>query len=155
VVDYLRRRWTFPPVKGINPDDESFIERKASDEEPFSALIFQDHDRPLRRPAGVLRVYSGHVESGTAVANTTKGNNERIGRPPQDACNKREEIKECGPVTSAPQWDCEACPPATRSATKDNPIVLETMNFPEPVIAVAIEPKTKADQEKMAWPSPN
>src|ERR1700737_476409 len=94
VVDYLPSPVDIPPGKGINPGDESFTERKASDDEPFSALIFKIMTDPFVGQLAFFRVYSGHVASGTAVANTTKGNNERIGRLLKMHANKREEIKE-------------------------------------------------------------
>jgi len=149
VVDYLPSPEDIPPVKGINPDDESFIERKASDEEPFSALIFKIMTDPYVGQLAFFRVYSGHVESGTAVANTTKGNNERIGRLLKMHANKREEIKEVWAGDIGAAVGLRSVSTGDTISDKDNPIVLETMNFPEPVIAVAIEPKTKADQEKM------
>src|SRR5207253_341906 len=94
VVDYLPSPVDIPPVKGVNPDDESFIERKASDDEPFAALIFKIMTDPFVGQLAFFRVYSGHIDSGTAVLNTTKGNTERIGRLLQMHANKREEIKE-------------------------------------------------------------
>ncbi|HUP47061.1 MAG TPA: elongation factor G [Thermoanaerobaculia bacterium] len=149
VVDYLPSPLDIPPVKGVNPDDESFIERKASDDEPFSALVFKIMTDPFVGQLAFFRVYSGHIETGMSVLNTTKGNSERIGRLLKMHANKREEIKEV--------WagDIGAAVGLRNVTTGDticdlkNPIVLETMTFPEPVIAVAIEPKTKADQEKM------
>jgi elongation factor G len=149
VVDYLPSPVDIPPVKGINPDDESFIERKASDDEPFSALIFKIMTDPYVGQLAFFRVYSGHVESGTAVANTTKGNNERIGRLLKMHANKREEIKEVWAGDIGAAVGLRSVTTGDTICDKDEPIVLETMNFPEPVIAVAIEPKTKADQEKM------
>ncbi len=149
VVDYLPSPVDIPPVKGINPDDESFIERAASDEEPFAALVFKIMTDPFVGQLAFFRVYSGHIASGSSVLNTTKGNTERIGRLLKMHANKREEIKEV--------WagDIGAAVGLRNVTTGDTicdgkkPIVLETMSFPEPVIAVAIEPKTKADQEKM------
>src|SRR5437762_6081659 len=94
VVDYLPSPVDIPPVKGVDPDDESFVERKASDDEPFAALIFKTMTDPFVGQLAFFRVYSGHVDSGTAVLNTTKGNTERIGRLLKMHANKREEIKE-------------------------------------------------------------
>src|SRR5207245_5746423 len=94
LVYHLPSPLDIPPVKGINPDDESFIERKASDDEPFSALIFKIMTDPFVGQLAFFRVYSGHIASGTAVLNTTKGNTERIGRLLKMHANKREEIKE-------------------------------------------------------------
>ncbi len=149
VVDYLPSPVDIRPVKGIDPDDESFIERKASDDEPFSALIFKIMTDPYVGQLAFFRVYSGHVESGTAVLNTTKGNTERIGRLLKMHANKREEIKEVWAGDIGAAVGLRSVTTGDTICDKNNPIVLETMSFPEPVIAVAIEPKTKTDQEKM------
>jgi elongation factor G len=149
VVDYLPSPVDIPPVKGINPDDESFTERKASDDEPFSALIFKIMTDPFVGQLAFFRVYSGHVDSGTAVLNTTKGNTERIGRLLKMHANKREEIKEVWAGDIGAAVGLRSVTTGDTICDKDEAIVLETMTFPEPVIAVAIEPKTKADQEKM------
>jgi elongation factor G len=149
VVDYLPSPSDIPPVKGINPDDESLVERKASDSEPFSALIFKIMTDPFVGQLAFFRVYSGHVESGTAVLNTTKGNTERIGRLLKMHANKREEIKDVWAGDIGAAVGLRSVTTGDTICDKDDAIVLETMTFPEPVIAVAIEPKTKADQEKM------
>jgi elongation factor G len=149
VVDYLPSPVDIRPVKGINPDDESFIERKASDEEPFSALVFKIMTDPFVGQLAFFRVYSGHIESGTAVLNPTKGNTERIGRLLKVHANKREEIKEVWAGDIGAAVGLRNVTTGDTICDKDEPIALETMTFPEPVIAVAIEPKTKADQEKM------
>jgi elongation factor G len=149
VVDYLPSPVDIPPVKGINPDDESLIERKADDKEPFSALIFKIMTDPFVGQLAFFRVYSGHVDSGTAVLNTTKGNTERIGRLLKMHANKREEIKEVWAGDIGAAVGLRSVTTGDTICDKDDAIVLETMTFPEPVIAVAIEPKTKVDQEKM------
>ncbi|HET7435004.1 MAG TPA: elongation factor G [Thermoanaerobaculia bacterium] len=149
VVDYLPSPLDIPPVKGVNPDDESFIERKASDDEPFSALVFKIMTDPFVGQLAFFRVYSGTVESGTAVLNSTKGTTERIGRLLQMHANKREEIKEVRAGDIGAAVGLKSVTTGDTICDKNNAIVLETMNFPEPVIAVAIEPKTKGDQEKM------
>src|SRR5437899_1669381 len=149
VVDYLPSPIDIPPVKGVDPDDESFVERKASDSEPFAALIFKIMTDPFVGQLAFFRVYSGHVDSGTSVLNTTKGNSERIGRLLQMHANKREEIKEVWAGDIGAAVGLRSVTTGDTICDKDKPIVLETMSFPEPVIAVAIEPKTKADQEKM------
>ncbi len=149
VIDYLPSPLDIPPVKGINPDDESFIERKASDDEPFAALIFKIMTDPFVGQLAFFRVYSGHIESGTAVLNTTKGNTERIGRLLKMHANKREEIKEVWAGDIGAAVGLRSVTTGDTICDKNDAIVLETMSFPEPVIAVAIEPKTKADQEKM------
>src|SRR5437764_405294 len=149
VVDYLPSPVDIPPVKGINPDDELLIERPASDAAPFSALVFKIMTDPFVGQLAFFRVYSGHVDSGTAVLNTTKGNTERIGRLLQMHANKREEIKEVWAGDIGAAVGLRNVTTGDTICDRDKPIVLETMTFPEPVIAVAIEPKTKADQEKM------
>jgi elongation factor G len=149
VVDYLPSPVDIPPVKGIDPDDESLVERKASDDEPFAALIFKIMTDPFVGQLAFFRVYSGHVESGTSVLNTTKGNSERIGRLLQMHANKREEIKEVWAGDIGAAVGLRSVTTGDTICDRDKPIVLETMTFPEPVIAVAIEPKTKVDQEKM------
>jgi elongation factor G len=149
VVDYLPSPVDIPPVKGINPDDESFMERKASDDEPFSALVFKIMTDPFVGQLAFFRVYSGKVESGTAVLNSTKGNTERVGRLLQMHANKREEIKEVRAGDIGAAVGLKSVTTGDTICDPKNAIVLETMIFPEPVIAVAIEPKTKSDQEKM------
>jgi elongation factor G len=149
VVDYLPSPVDIPPVKGVDPDDESFTERKASDDEPFAALVFKIMTDPFVGQLAFFRVYSGHVESGTSVLNTTKGNSERIGRLLQMHANKREEIKEVWAGDIGAAVGLRSVTTGDTICDRDKPIVLETMTFPEPVIAVAIEPKTKVDQEKM------
>ncbi len=149
VVDYLPSPVDIPPVKGINPYDESLIERRAADDEPFSALIFKIMTDPFVGQLAFFRVYSGHVASGTAVLNTTKGNTERIGRLLQMHANKREEIKEVWAGDIGAAVGLRSVTTGDTICDKDKSTILETMVFPEPVIAVAIEPKTKVDQEKM------
>ncbi|HEU4886725.1 MAG TPA: elongation factor G [Thermoanaerobaculia bacterium] len=149
VVDYLPSPMDIPPVKGINPDDESFMEREAKDDAPFSALVFKIMTDPFVGQLAFFRVYSGRVESGTAVLNSTKGNTERIGRLLQMHANKREEIKEVRAGDIGAAVGLRSVTTGDTICDKNLPIVLETMIFPEPVIAVAIEPKTKSDQEKM------
>jgi elongation factor G len=149
VVDYLPSPLDIPPVKGVNPDDESFMERKASDDEPFSALVFKIMTDPFVGQLAFFRVYSGRVESGTAVLNSTKGSTERIGRLLKMHANKREEIKEVRAGDIGAAVGLRSVTTGDTICDPKHAIVLETMHFPEPVIAVAIEPKTKGDQEKM------
>jgi elongation factor G len=149
VVDYLPSPMDIPPVKGVDPDDESFTERKADDNEPFSALVFKIMTDPFVGQLAFFRVYSGKVDSGTAVLNSTKGNTERIGRLLQMHANKREEIKEVRAGDIGAAVGLRSVTTGDTICDKNHPILLETMTFPEPVIAVAIEPKTKGDQEKM------
>ncbi|HYK03571.1 MAG TPA: elongation factor G [Thermoanaerobaculia bacterium] len=149
VVDYLPSPVDIPPVKGINPDDESFMERPASDDAPFSGLVFKIMTDPFVGQLAFFRVYSGRVESGTAVLNSTKGTTERVGRLLQMHANKREEIKEVRAGDIGAAVGLRSVTTGDTICDPKNAIVLETMIFPEPVIAVAIEPKTKTDQEKM------
>ena len=149
VVDYLPSPVDIPPVKGVNPDDESFMERKASDDEPFSALVFKIMTDPFVGQLAFFRVYSGRVESGSSVLNSTKGTTERIGRLLQMHANKREEIKEVRAGDIGAAVGLRSVTTGDTICDPKKAIVLETMVFPEPVIAVAIEPKTKSDQEKM------
>ena len=149
VVDYLPSPVDIPPVKGVNPDDESFTERAASDQEPFAALVFKIMTDPFVGQLAFFRVYSGHVATGTAILNSTKSNTERIGRLLKMHANKREEIKEVWAGDIGAAVGLRNVTTGDTICDPKHPIVLETMNFPEPVIAVAIEPKTKADQEKM------
>ena len=146
VVDYLPSPMDIPPVKGVSPDDESFMERKAADDEPFSALVFKIMTDPFVGQLAFFRVYSGRVESGTAVLNSTKGTTERIGRLLQMHANKREEIKEVRAGDIGAAVGLRSVTTGDTICDKNLPIILETMVFPEPVIAVAIEPKTKTDQ---------
>jgi elongation factor G len=149
VVDYLPSPVDIPPVKGINPDDESFIERPATDDAPFSALVFKIMTDPFVGQLAFFRVYSGRVETGTTVLNSTKGNSERVGRLLQMHANKREEIKEVRAGDIGAAVGLRSVTTGDTICDPKNAIILETMVFPEPVIAVAIEPKTKSDQEKM------
>ena len=146
----LFRSLDVPSIKGINADDESEIERHASDEEPFSALAFKIVADPFVGKLAYFRVYSGTLQAGSYVYNSTKGKKERIGRILMMHANKREE------VDSVSAGDIAAAVGLKDTTTGDtlcdinNPIILEKMEFPEPVISVAIEPKTKASQEKMS-----
>lgn len=150
IVNFMPSPLDVPSIKGINPDDESEIERHASDEEPFSALAFKIVADPFVGKLAYFRVYSGTLQAGSYVYNSTKGKKERIGRILMMHANKREE------VDSVSAGDIAAAVGLKDTTTGDtlcdinNPIILEKMEFPEPVISVAIEPKTKASQEKMS-----
>ena len=150
VVDYLPSPIDIPAVKGISVDDpEVELEREASDDAPMSALAFKIATDPFVGRLAFTRVYSGIMESGTYVLNSTKGKKERIGRLVKMHANSREEISELR------AGDLGAIVGLKNTTTGDtlcdeaNPIILESMEFPEPVISIAIEPKTKAGQEKM------
>ena len=149
VVDYLPSPLDVPPIKGHLPDSEEEIVRTSSDEEPLAMLAFKVMNDPFVGTLTFCRIYSGKVESGTAVQNTVKEKRERIGRMLLMHANSREEIKE------ANAGDIIAIVGLKDTTTGDTlcdpmkPVVLERMEFPEPVIELAVEPKTKADQEKM------
>ncbi|HWP49686.1 MAG TPA: elongation factor G [Candidatus Limnocylindrales bacterium] len=149
VIYYLPSPVDIPPVLGVNPITEMEETRAADDEAPLSALAFKIMNDPYVGQLTFLRTYSGTLESGSSVYNSTKGTKERIGRLLRMHANKREEVK----VVYA--GDIVAAIGLKNTATGDTlcdenkPIVLESMKFPEPVISVAIEPKTKADQEKL------
>ncbi len=150
VVDFLPSPLDIPPVKGINPDTEEEEVRKADDKEPFAALIFKILTDPYIGQLTFFRIYSGTLASGTTVLNATKGKKERIGRLVRMHANKREEIKEAyagdivaGIGLKTPYTGDTLC-------DLDHPIILESLEFPEPVISIAIEPKTREDQEKLS-----
>ena len=150
IVEYLPSPLDVPAIRGVNPKTEKEEERPADDDAPFSALAFKIMTDPYVGRLSFFRVYSGHLTTGSTVLNSTKGVRERLGRILQMHANHREDIEE---VFSG---DIEAAVGLKRTTTGDtlcdekHPIILESMEFPEPVIRVAIEPKTKAGQEKMA-----
>ena len=149
IVDYMPSPLDIPPIKGVNPKTDEEDERPADDNAPFSALAFKIMTDPYVGRLSFFRVYSGHLTTGSSVLNSTKNVKERIGRILQMHANHREDIEE---VFSG---DIEATVGLKNTTTGDTlcdekaPIILESMEFPEPVIRVAIEPKTKAGQEKM------
>ena len=149
VIDYMPAPTDVENIKGINPKTDGEEERKSSDEEPFSALAFKIATDPFVGKLCFFRVYSGSVTAGSTVYNATKGNNERMGRILQMHSNHRQDLECCY------AGDIAACVGVKNTTTGDtlcdqrHPIVLESMDFPDPVIRVAIEPKTKAGQEKM------
>jgi elongation factor G len=149
VVDFLPSPIDVPPVKGVNPNNGREEERQASDGAPFTALAFKIMTDPYVGALTFLRVYSGVLESGSYVFNSVKGKKERIGRLLKMHANKREEIKEvyAGDIAAAVGLRDTTTGDTLCEETK--PIVLERMEFPDPVISIAIEPKTKADQEKL------
>ena len=149
VIDYMPSPLDIPAIEGVNPNTEEADCRHASDEEPFSALAFKIATDPFVGKLCFFRVYSGTLTSGSYVYNSTKDNKERIGRILQMHANHREDID------IVYSGDIAACVGIKNTTTGDtlcdenHPIILESMEFPEPVISVAIEPKTKAGQEKM------
>ena len=150
IVDFLPSPLDIPAVTGHLPHhDEQHVERSASDDEPFSALAFKIATDPYVGKLTFFRVYSGVLQSGSYVYNATKDRKERIGRLLQMHANKREEIGEVRAGDIAAAIGLKDTRTGDTLCTEDHPIILETMRFPEPVISVAIEPKTKADQDKL------
>jgi len=149
VVDYLPSPLDKPPVVGINPDTNAEAQRPASDDAPFAALAFKIMSDPYVGTLTFFRVYSGRVESGGHVLNASKGRRERIGRLLKMHANKREEIKEVFAGDIAAAVGLRDCRTGDTISDVDKPIVLESIEFPDPVISIAIEPKTKQDQERL------
>ncbi|ERI50167.1 elongation factor G [Pseudomonas sp. EGD-AK9] len=159
VIDYLPAPTEIPAIKGIHPDvidkpkdeltDADYDERHADDAEPFSALAFKIATDPFVGTLTFVRVYSGVLTSGDSVINSVKGKKERVGRMVQMHANQRDEIKEVRAGDIAALIGMKDVTTGDTLCDLDKQIILERMDFPEPVISVAVEPKTKADQEKM------
>lgn len=149
VVEYMPSPLDVPPIKGSDPETGAEDVRHASDEEPFSALAFKIMADPYVGKLAFFRVYSGVLNSGSYVYNSTKGKRERIGRILQMHANHREEISEVYTGDIASAVGLKDTTTGDTLCDEKKPIILESMDFPDPVIDVAIEPKTKADQEKM------
>jgi elongation factor G len=149
VVDYLPSPMDIPPVKGTKPKTGEEIERKAADDEPFSALAFKVATDPFVGQLTFFRVYSGTLKAGSYVVNSTNGERERIGRILQMHANHREEIQEITAGGIGALVGLKSTTTGDTLCDEQNPIILENITFPEPVIDIAVEPKTKADQEKM------
>jgi elongation factor G len=150
VIEFLPAPTEIPAIQGVNPDNEEQVdERHASDDEPFSALAFKIATDPFVGTLTFTRVYSGVLASGDSVMNSVKGKKERVGRMVQMHANQREEIKECRAGDIAALIGMKDVTTGDTLCSIEKPIILERMDFPEPVISVAVEPKTKADQEKM------
>ncbi len=149
IVDYLPSPLDVPPVQGTVPGSEEALTRLSSDDEPFAALAFKIMTDPYVGKLAFFRVYSGRLQAGSYVYNSTKGKRERIGRILQMHANHREEIQEVTAGDIAAAVGLRDTSTGDTLCLEDQPIVLEAMTFPEPVISVAIEPKTKADQDKM------
>ena len=149
VVDYMPSPLDVPAITGVLLDGETEEERHSSDEEPFSALAFKIMTDPFVGKLAFFRVYSGILKSGSYVLNSTKNKKERIGRILQMHANTRAEITEVYAGDIAAAVGLKDTTTGDTLCDQDNPIILESMEFPEPVISVAIEPKTKAAQEKM------
>ena len=149
VVDYMPAPTDIPSIGGVNPDTEEEDVRHASDKEPFSALAFKIVADPYVGKLAFFRVYSGTLETGSYVYNATKGKRERIGRILQIHANHREEIEKVYSGDIAAAVGLKQTTTGDTLCDEKKPIILESMEFPDPVIEIAIEPKTKAGQEKM------
>ncbi|MBM4261329.1 MAG: elongation factor G [Deltaproteobacteria bacterium] len=149
VVEYLPSPVDIPPIKGVNPDSQADENRPAKDDAPFSALAFKIMTDPFVGTLSFFRVYSGSLNSGASIYNSTKGRRERIGRLLKMHANKREEIKEVYAGDIAAAVGLKTATTGDTLCDEEEPIILESIDFPDPVISIAIEPKSKADQEKL------
>ena len=149
VVAYLPSPVDIPPIEGLDVHSEQPVIRQSSDDQPFSALVFKIMSDPYVGQLTYFRVYSGHVESGNSVLSPKKGNTERIGRLLKMHANKREEISEVWAGDIAAAVGLKNVTTGDTICDPKAPVVLESMSFPEPVIEISIEPKTKSDQEKL------
>lgn len=149
VMDYLPSPIDVPPVKGTDPTGSKEIERRSDDNEPFAALAFKVTTDPFVGQLTFFRVYSGTLKAGSYVMNSTKGEKERIGRILQMHANHREEIQEIRAGGIGALVGLKNTTTGDTLCVEENQVVLENITFPEPVIDIAVEPKTKADQEKM------
>jgi len=149
IVDYLPSPLDVPPVTGVAPDGKD-VERKASDDEPFSALAFKVMTDPFVGQLTYLRVYSGVLAAGSYIYNSTKDKKERIGRLLKMHANKREEIKDVRAGDIAAAVGLKYTLTGDTLCDENAPVILEAIEFPEPVISIAIEPKTKQDQERLS-----
>lgn len=149
VVDYLPSPLDLPPVKGTDPRTGEEIERQADDREPFAALAFKLQADPFVGQLTFFRVYSGTVEAGSYIYNSTAGEKERLGRIVRLQADKREEVKKVYAGEIAAAVGLKSAKTGHTLCDENNPIILEGIKVPEPVVSMRIEPKTKADQEKM------
>ncbi len=149
VLDYMPAPTDIPAIQGVDANTDAPIERHASDSEPFAALGFKIMTDPFVGQLCFFRVYSGVIQSGSYVYNATKGKRERIGRILKMHANKREEIKEVYAGDIAAAVGLKYTTTGDTLCAEDHAVILESIEFPEPVISIAIEPKTKADQEKL------
>ena len=149
IVDYMPSPLDVPAIKGVNPDTEEEEERPSDDNGPFAALAFKIATDPFVGKLAFFRVYSGKVDAGTTVYNSCKDANERMGRIVQMHANHRTDLETCYAGDIAAAVGLKNTTTGDTLCDEDHPIILESMNFPDPVIRVAIEPKTKAGSEKM------
>ncbi len=150
VVDFLPSPLDVPPIQGVKPDSDQVVDRRTGDDEPFAALAFKIMTDPFVGTLTFIRVYSGVVESGSYMMNTVKGQRERIGRILQMHANSREEVKDARAGDIVALVGLKNTTTGDTLSDVDRQVILERMEFPEPVIEVAVEPKTKADQEKLS-----
>lgn len=150
VVDYLPSPIDIPAVIGTKPGKEEEVTRKAEDKEPFSGLAFKIMDDPFVGSITFVRIYSGTLTSGSSVLNSVKDTKERVGRMLLMHANSREDIKEAYAGDIVALASLKVSTTGETLCDPNNPVILERMEFPDPVIELAIEPKSKADQEKMA-----
>jgi elongation factor G len=149
VVDYLPSPLDMPPVLGINPETDEQVTHHASDEEPFAALAFKLQSDPFVGQLTFFRVYSGTVEAGSYIYNSTSGEKERLGRIVRLQADKREEVKKVFAGEIAAAVGLKSAKTGHTLCDEAHPVILEGIKIPEPVVSLRIEPKTKADQEKM------
>jgi elongation factor G len=149
VIDYLPAPTEVPAIKGVKPDSDEEIIRNSSDDEPFAALAFKVMTDPFVGSLTFARVYSGVIETGASLLNSVKDKRERVGRMLQMHANSREDIKEARAGDIVAIAGLKDTTTGDTLCVPDSPVILERMEFPEPVIEVAVEPNTKADQEKM------
>ena len=150
VVDYLPSPLDVPPVTGINPDTDQEEERKPSNKEPFSSLAFKIMTDPYVGKLTYLRVYSGRMDSGSYVVNANNGKKERIGRILEMHSNEQHDVDYCSTGDIVAAVGLKNTTTGESLCDEDHPIILESMDFPDPVIDIAVEPKTKAEQDKLA-----
>jgi len=150
VISYMPSPLDVPAIKGVNPDTEKEEERPADDSVPFSALAFKIMTDPYMGQLTYFRVYSGKLDAGSYVVNSTKGKKERIGRLLKMHADKREEIKEIYAGDICATVGLKYTTTGDTLSDADNPVILEAMEFPDPVLSVAVEPKSKGDQDKLS-----
>lgn len=151
VVDYLPSPLDVPAIKGTDADQGAVVERRSADDEPFAALAFKIMTDSFVGTLTFVRVYSGVLNSGDSVINSQSGNKERIGRLLRMHANAREDIKEIRAGDIAACVGLKDIVTGTTLSSIEHPVILERMEFPEPVISVAVEPRTKSDQERMGF----
>ena len=149
VVDFLPSPKDINSIKGTKPNSKDEVERKFDDKEPFSALAFKVANDPFVGSLTFIRIYSGTLKSGTGVYNTSKDKEERVGRMLLMHANSREDVKEANTGDIVALAGLKYTITGHTLSDEDKPVVLEPMEFPDPVIEIAVEPKTKGDQEKM------